>query len=440
MRLQTEENLTSKLCKGFDSSSLRPLRIGMLVGSYWPDPEGGAEKQCRLLSEALTMRGCSVDVLTFRHSRYGQKTSGDGKPVIYRFGRFGPYASNFRRGIESFAFRLASPNDPSSTGRSDRQSRALAFWLALPAVWLSRLQFLIELHHFATQRLNHYDLLHVHESGWLAGVAVALGRHFHAPILCKESTAPALRPIGYDTPFRCKWDQYRRLANGWIAQTPTIRNELRTLGIADNIIHLLPNGVLLPPLPAHPEHSKEVIYIGNLTQGSYWKAFDVLFDAWIRVAKMRKDVKLTVLGGGDPTPWVNLLQKNGVRNSVCFTGHVADPSPFYRKAGIFVLPSRIEGMSNALLEAMSWGLPCVVSDIPGNRALVDHNSDGLIIPVDNSSALTDTIMSLLHNPDTRSSLGRQARNKISSIFEIHCVADRLIGIYRNQIGKKVAST
>ena len=211
------------------------------------------------------------------------------------------------------------------------------------------------------------------------------------------------------------------------------------MGIADNIIHLLPNGVSLPPLPARPEHSKEVLYVGNLTQGSHWKAFDVLFDAWIGIAKMRKDVKLNVLGSGDPTPWIDILQKNGVQDSVNFTGHVKDPSPFYRKAGIFVLPSRIEGMSNALLEAMSWGLPCVVSDIPGNRALVDHNLDGLIIPVDNAPALTDKIINLLKNPDMRSLLGRQARKKISSTFEIHCVTDRLIEIYRTLISKKVAS-
>ena len=412
----------------------------MLVGSYAPDPEGGAEKQCRLLSEALMTRGCNVDVLTFRHSRYGNTTAGVGNPAIYRFGRLGPYASNFRRATESHVFSLASPDDPSSTGVADQQSRALAFWLALPAVWLSRLQFLIELRRFFNRQTNYYDVLHVHESGWLAGVAVALGWNLPTPIICKESTAPALRPIGYDTPFRQTWDQYRRLANGWIAQTPSIRKDLLTLGIADHIIHLLPNGVALPLLPAKPETSKDVLYVGNLTQGSHWKAFDVLFDAWIRIAKIRNDVKLTVVGSGDPTTWINLLQKNEVRKSVDFTGHIADPSPFYQKTGIFVLPSRIEGMSNALLEAMSWGLPCVVSDIPGNRALIDHESEGLIIPVTNAPALTDAIMRLLQNPDLRSSLGRQARNKVASNFEIQYVADRLTGIYKHLLGEQMAFT
>lgn len=402
----------------------------MMVGSYAPDPEGGAERQCRLLSAELTARGFTVGVLTYRHSRVGSRTIEDNGSIVRRFGCLGPYAGKFRKSIESSAIEVAFPNDPAATGTAERKARSIAFWLALPAVWLSRLQFLFELRRFAIKNRKPFDVLHVHESGWLAGVGVFLGRQWQIPVVCKESTAPALGPIGYDTPFRGSWDRRRRMADAWLAQTSSIRADLVSFGISSNIIHLLPNGVMLPSEKANPEQSKIVLYIGNLTQGSSWKAFDVLFDAWIRIAKTRKDPKIHVLGAGDPATWIRTLEEHGVKESADFPGYTADPSVFYRKAGIFVLPSRIEGMSNALLEAMSWGLPCVVSDIPGNRAVIAHERDGLIVPVNRADALAETMIRLMDNPALRRSLGERARSRVSSEFDIRHVTDHLVGIYR----------
>lgn len=402
----------------------------MLVGSYAPDPEGGAERQCRLLCKEMTTRGFTVDVLTYRHSRAGLRTIEDEGSIVNRFGCLGPYAGKLRKSIEFRAINSTFPNDPVSTGAAEKKARSIAFWLALPTTWLSRLQFLFELRRFAVKNRKPFDLLHVHESGWLAGVGVFLGRHWQIPVVCKETTAPALHPIGYDTPFRGTWDRRRRVADAWLAQTPSIQADLVSFGIASNIIHLLPNGVMLPSENANPEQSKTVLYIGNLTQGSSWKAFDVLFDAWIRIAKTRKDAKIRVVGAGDPTTWIRPLEEHGVMGSADFPGYAMDTSVFYREAGIFVLPSRIEGMSNALLEAMSWGLPCVVSDIPGNRAVIEHEKDGLIVPVNRADALAEAVIRLMDDPLLRKTLGERARGKVSSEFDIRHVTDRLVGIYR----------
>ncbi|OGV65299.1 MAG: hypothetical protein A2283_05795 [Lentisphaerae bacterium RIFOXYA12_FULL_48_11] len=418
------------------SNSLRPLRICMLIASYAPDPEGGAEKQCRRLSQALIERGYIVEVITFRHSWRRPQVVGENKePIIHRIGLLSCFAVAFRRVLESYVMKVVSLRHPSAMGSADRRARALAFWLVLPIVWFARFVFLIELVQLIRKQQQPFDLIHVHESGWLAGVAVVLGARLHIPVICKEATAPALGPIGYDTPFRRVWDRQRRLADAWLAQSPAIRDELNELGIMPGRIHLLSNGVVLPFETAKPEFSREVLYVGNLTQGTVWKAFDVLFDAWIRVAQARPGVRLTVVGGGDPEPWIRTLKHSGAESSVNFTGRLDDLSQIYSSAGIFVLPSRIEGMSNALLEAMSWGLPCVVSDIPGNVAVVNNESTGLVVPVGDAAAFAAAIIRLLDNPALRDSMGSCARKKIALEFDIQHVTNRLTEIYQAALGQ-----
>jgi glycosyltransferase involved in cell wall biosynthesis len=422
-----------------NSSSLDPLRIGMLVGAYAPDPEGGAERQCRLLAQTLTARGCTVGVITFRHSRHTLRTSDDGGVSVYRLSILGFAARKLLRALESRMLRAAPLSDPASMGPVDRRARAFSFWLALPMVWLARLGFLLELRWLIKRNPTPFDVLHVHESGWLAGVGVMLGQFWHIPVVCLEATAPALGPIGYDTPFRRLWNRRRRSANAWLAQTSTIRDELLALRITPGRIHLLPNGVVLPPETASPGYATDVLYVGNLTQGSAWKAFDVLFDAWVRIAQARPDARLIVVGGGDPKTWIRVLQGQGVKDTVDFRGRVDDPSSFYREAGLFVLPSRVEGMSNALLEAMSWGLPCVVSNIPGNRAVIDNEVNGLVIPVNNAAAFAEAIIRLLSNPTLRSSMGSHARQKAESEYDIQHVTDRLIEIYRGVLAEHIGA-
>jgi glycosyltransferase involved in cell wall biosynthesis len=64
-----------------------------------------------------------------------------------------------------------------------------------------------------------------------------------------------------------------------------------------------------------------------------------------------------------------------------------DVRPVLEAADVFVLPSRREGLSVALMEAMSAGLACIVTDLPGNRALIEHGETGLVVPVGDVTAL-----------------------------------------------------
>jgi glycosyltransferase involved in cell wall biosynthesis len=177
----------------------------------------------------------------------------------------------------------------------------------------------------------------------------------------------------------------------------------------------------------------EVLYVGNLSQGAHWKAFDILIQAWAVVSRQIPDAHLTLVGGGDPTPWEALAARLGCRGSLSFAGRTEHPEDFYRRAAAFVLPSRVEGMSNALLEAQSWGLPCVVSDIPGNTAVVSDGVNGLVVPAGDAPALAGALVRLLGDPTLRTRLGAVARRRAEEEYDEERVVSRLIGIYREVV-------
>ncbi|MEE3461724.1 MAG: glycosyltransferase [Lachnospiraceae bacterium] len=90
-----------------------------------------------------------------------------------------------------------------------------------------------------------------------------------------------------------------------------------------------------------------------------------------------------------------------------------------RNAGIFVLPSKSNGMPNALMEAMALGLLCVVTDCPsgGPAKLIRDHENGLLVQNDNPEELADAIIKLLENPGLADSLGENAR-KITEKYSV----------------------
>ncbi len=103
-------------------------------------------------------------------------------------------------------------------------------------------------------------------------------------------------------------------------------------------------------------------------------------------------------------------------------------------ADLFVLPSRAEGISNALLEAMATGLPMVASDIPGNRDVVSDGGDGLLVAAGGGEALSAALGRLLDEPAQRAALGAAARRTVEGRFSLARTADR----YLEVLGELVA--
>ena len=340
-----------------------------------------------------------------------------------------PLFRRFFRNVRSFF----------SKNCSDKQDDSFEFWCVLPFVWLARLSFLLQLNvYFRRHQLN-IDVLHVHEAHWIAGAVAWASESFNIPVVCKEASYPVSRTISYDTPMRTTLAKHRRTVH-FIAMTDEIFSGLTEAGTDKQQISLIPNGVVVPPGISKFCGSQDVVYIGNFTQGTKRKAFDILFEAWIRVVKKTTSPRLVVLGAGDASIWQLYLSKNNCLESVEFKGTVPDVSVYLKRARMFVMPSRVEGLSNALLEAMSWGVPVVISDIPAHRSVVQHEKNALVVPVNNSKLLAESILKLLDDEELCEKLSSNARETIEKKYSMEIVSSSLIELYGQLVAQNKVSS
>ena len=158
--------------------------------------------------------------------------------------------------------------------------------------------------------------------------------------------------------------------------------------------------------PSAPEQQREsFLAVGRLTDQ---KGFDVLLDAFARCAAMCPTWTLVVAGDGpNRARLIEQAERLGIASAVVWLGAIANIDDAYQRAGAFVMPSRFEGMPNALLEAMSFGLPVVATDnVSAARELVSVTGAGLVVPADDAVALAQAMCELAASPSDRARMGR----------------------------------
>lgn len=146
------------------------------------------------------------------------------------------------------------------------------------------------------------------------------------------------------------------------------------------------------------------------------KAYDVLLAAFAKVAGERDGVDLVILGNGPLRESLAAQARDlKIAERVIFMGRVDDPFPWYRTALALAHPARFEGMPNAVLEAMSEGLPPIVSDAQeGLRGIVHDGQSGLVVAVDSVPTLATAMKRVLGEPQLRERLSSGARQSVEA--------------------------
>ncbi len=171
-----------------------------------------------------------------------------------------------------------------------------------------------------------------------------------------------------------------------------------------------------------------ILFLGRLT---LVKNPELLIRTFLKL-NTSSHTKLVLVGHGEQEEELRAKYQD---SRIIFTGVIRDEKKkldIMRACQIFVLPSKFEGMSLALLEAMSTGLACIVSDAGANRELVENA--GISIPETKlANELPLALRLLLEQPDITSLLGEKARQKVSSEYTQQIIFSRLTKAFQNTI-------
>jgi glycosyltransferase involved in cell wall biosynthesis len=369
------------------------VRIALITRRF-PPLIGGAEKLLSYLAPALADQGADVTVLTAR-------PPGSDLPRLSSLPTHQGSCALVRLGTSTLRF--------------------IGTWL-----YMRHLQRWLERH---PPELAYVSMLK-HD----AYVAVGVGRRFGFPVVLRPEGAGPTGDIAWQAwgRFGRRIAERCRQADAVVAISRAVEDELRRDGYDPRKIVSLPNGVPVPDPPWNRRpgwrDAPRAVFVGRLAPE---KGLDTLLDAWELVRRAHRHARLTLVGEGPERPSLERRVAHlGLEDTVDLAGALDDPTPILRDSDLFVLPSREEGMSVALLEAMALGMPLVATAIPGNRRLVGDFKHGRLVPPDHPLALAEAILDQWAHFDRSIHMGRAARSLVEQKYAITVVARQHLQLFR----------
>jgi GalNAc-alpha-(1->4)-GalNAc-alpha-(1->3)-diNAcBac-PP-undecaprenol alpha-1,4-N-acetyl-D-galactosaminyltransferase len=229
------------------------------------------------------------------------------------------------------------------------------------------------------------------------------------PLIVSERANPDHVPIG------AIWNVLRRItypfAEALVCQTkamvPLVQKGIKIPGWAIPNPVELPVGFTATKKPSVGQSRPTLVGMGRLV---HQKGFDLLLEAFARVANRNPEWSLTIIGTG---PLQKQLEEQagalGLSDRVTFAGLLLDPFPVLSRADLFVFSSRFEGFGNALTEAMACGLPAISFDCPaGPGEIIRDGVDGILVPPENVEALAAAMDELMADKARRQHLAQRA--------------------------------
>jgi glycosyltransferase involved in cell wall biosynthesis len=411
-------------------------RIYFVLGTFLP-LVGGAETQALAQARTLHRRGHATTILTLAHQRtWPCREVMHGVPVI----RVGRSVLGGRERLPGLV----------------RKPLYLCGLLAMAvALWRHR---------------SHYDVIHVFQLNLVAVAAAVVCLLARKPLIVVVGSAGSGRAPGshgraqllsgpLDTnsswlqvempsvvagdlaalealgkPFvRCSRAIFERTGAIVVVLSTRMATYLSTHGFSLPGTQLIPNGVdttQFRPAPmgaVSPSQMRTVVCVARLR---YEKGVDVLIQAWSLVHQRVPDARLVVVGTGPIQPKLERMARElKIADRIEFAGLRSDiPSQLHR-GRVAVLPSRWEGMPNALLEAMACGLACVATRVSGSEDLIEGEANGLLVEPEDHEALAQALLKVLHNPDLAARYGQAARSTVEMHYTLEHVTDLYASLY-----------
>ena len=188
----------------------------------------------------------------------------------------------------------------------------------------------------------------------------------------------------------------------------------------------------IPSGSAKTEDKVIITTVGNIRRV---KGHDVLIKAAATIVQNFPNVSFSIAGDVLEPDYFQELQSLvhdlDLSGRFHFLGSVNDLREHLSSADIFVLPSRSEGFSNAIVEAMAASLPVVATNVGGNAEAVIDGVTGFIVPSDEPAALSAAITRLISNPSQAQTMGEAGRNLVMEKFTTKAMMSKISACYQN---------
>jgi glycosyltransferase involved in cell wall biosynthesis len=164
----------------------------------------------------------------------------------------------------------------------------------------------------------------------------------------------------------------------------------------------------------------------------YVKGVDILIAALQQIpASTRDKIFVLILGDGSEMQSLKrMVVENSLEQYVRFLGMHQNVIEFLHAADIFILPSRSEGLSNSMLEAISCGLPVMCSALGGALTIVSEKETGFLFEPGNSKDLARCILDSLQYISSWIEMGQNGRDKVQNYASLHKIAVEIVQLYK----------
>ena len=224
------------------------------------------------------------------------------------------------------------------------------------------------------------------------------------------------------------------IANCEAARQSVINRENMAVGR----VLVIPNGIDLkrfadcqPWTQTDRQPTMKIGMVGNLRDV---KGPDLLIDAANILLKQNNNLQFVIAGEGTRSQYQAQIDQLGIQDQFELLGSVSDVPALLSTLDIAVLPSRAEGMPNAILEYMAAGRPIVATRVGGTPELIENQTSGILVEPESANELASGIQVLLSDPKLAAALARVASEQANQLYDINRISQKHAQFYQDLAG------
>ena len=293
-------------------------------------------------------------------------------------------------------------------------------------------------------RREKFDIVHAHDL-WANLLGVPAAWMARVPVIL--SSQRDLSHLEFYQTGNKKWlRRVQKLSHAVLANAGSIRDGLiAEEGFPPQKVRVIYNGVDMERFARAPHdrtlllpgigNGKLVVLVGNMHTDV--KGHPTLIAAAAEVVREFPDTRFLFVGdGAGRKDFEAQVAALGIQSNILFLGRRNDVPEVLACCDIAVLPSKAEGLPNAVLEYLAAGLPAIASNVGGNAEVIQDGVSGLLVPPGDSGALAQALLNVLRDPDLARRLGSGGQEHVRKNFSFERMIEQVDDLYTELLDRR----